>query len=89
MNYALAFITSFATAFLFIGLRSFQSLNVVHKKYWLIVPVSIVMAMCEFYVVGTMTKSNFWFAVMSIGMGGGTGNIAAVWLHSKFVCKEK
>jgi hypothetical protein len=52
VNSALAFTSSF----LFFALKSWQQFNVVHKKYWWILPTSMAMALCEVYVVATVAK---------------------------------
>lgn len=77
--YALAFVTSF----LFVGLKSWQQLNVVHRKYWWILPTSVAMALCEVYVVSTVAKNGWGVIALVIGVGAGLGSIIATWLHDK------
>jgi NAD/NADP transhydrogenase beta subunit len=81
MMYALAF----ASSFFFVGLKSTQQLNVVHKAYWWILPTSMLMAVCEVYVVATVAKNGFGWIVLAIGFGAGLGAMLATWLHSKFI----
>lgn len=78
-NYMLAFLASF----IFIWTKSFQQLNVVHAKYWWILPTSMFMALTEVYVVATVAKLGWGWLVFWIGLGGGLGSCSAVWMHNK------
>jgi len=78
MTYLLAFLSSF----IFVGLKSWQQLNVVHRKYWWILPTSLAMALCEVYVVSTIAKTGWGLVALAIGFGAGLGAILATWLHS-------
>ena len=83
--YLLAFLTSFGLIFL----KSFQQLNVVKKAYKWIIPVSMMMAVAEVYIVATTAKNGYHFMlVFLIGLGAGLGSCAAVYLHDK-ITKEK
>lgn len=84
VNYILAFTTSF----FFVGLKSIQQLNVVHKKYWWIVPTSMTMALCEVYVVSTVAKNGWGLIALVIGFGAGLGSMIATWLHDKMMKGE-
>jgi len=83
INYALAFTSSF----IFVALKSWQQLNVVHKKYWWILPTSMAMALCEVYVVATVAKNGWGIIALAIGLGAGLGSMLATWLHSKLTAK--
>ncbi len=83
--YALAFLSSF----FFVGLKSIQQLNVVYRKYWWIVPTSMLMAVCEVYVVASVAKYGWSWIVLAVGSGSGLGSLTATWLHYKFLCKGK
>lgn len=85
MIYLLAFFTSFLN----IGLRSFQQLNVMHKKYWWILPTSMFMACCEAIILINVVHQGLGWIVLAIGCGGGLGSICSTYLHSKLTCKEK
>ena len=82
---ALAFISSF----IFIGLKSIQQLNVVHKCYRWIVPTSMMMAFCEIYVIATVATQGWGWMVIPIGLGGGLGSLCSTWLHDRLMNKEK
>ncbi len=77
--YAIAFFASFS----FIFLKSWQQLNVVHRKYLWIVPTSMAMAMVEVYVVASIAKFGFGWLVLWVGLGSGLGSLCATWMHSK------
>lgn len=82
MTYALAFVASFV----FIFLKAFQQLNVVHKQYWLVIPTSMLMSMCEIGIVALVVKQGWGWLVLFTGAGGGIGCVCAMWLH-KFTNK--
>lgn len=81
MLYLLAFLTSFLN----IGLRSFQQLNVIHKKYAWILPTSMTMAACEALILLNVVHSGWGWIVAAIGFGGGLGSICSTYIHSKLV----
>jgi hypothetical protein len=85
MKYILAFISSFA----FVGLKSTQQLNVVHKEYWWILPTSLLMAACEVYIVSTVARNGWGWLVLAIGSGAGLGAMLATFLHGKFIQRSK
>lgn len=77
---------SFVASFLFIFLKAFQQLNVVHYKYWLVVPTSFTMAICEVYVMANVAQQGFhWSLVAAVGLGGGLGCICSMWVHKRLV----
>lgn len=81
MMYLLAFLSSF----FFVGLKSIQQLNVVHKNYAWIVPTSMLMAACEVFVVATVAKNGIGWIALVIGLGSGLGSLGATWLHGKLL----
>jgi len=83
----MVYILAFLTSFLNIGLRSWQQLNVVHRKYWWILPTSIAMACCEALILINVVHSGFGLIVAAIGLGGGLGSICSTYLHSKLTGK--
>lgn len=73
---------------LYIFLKAFQQLNVVHDKYLWIAPVSLCMALCEVISIGAIaTYRDLWLAV-PIGLGGAVGCLVAMCMHKK-LRKEK
>lgn len=79
------YVVAFWTSFLFVGMKSAQQqqLNVVHRKYWWILPTSMAMALCEVYVVSIVAKNGWGAIALVIGVGAGLGSIIATWLHDK------
>ncbi len=80
-GYLLAFVASFG----YVGLKSTQQLNVVHRQYWWIVPTSFAMAALEVFVVASMAKHGWGWLVFWVGLGSGLGSISATWIHSKVI----
>jgi hypothetical protein len=79
MTCLLAFLTSFFN----IGLRSFQQLNVVGKKYLWILPTSMIMAACEALILLSYVHNGWGWIVAAIGLGGGLGSITSTYLHGR------
>lgn len=73
-----------AAMFVFVGLKSFQQRNVAHNHIMPIVPTSIAMAFCEFFVVAYVARHGFdAAAATAIGVSAGLGSIAAVLIHRR------
>lgn len=73
---------AFGAAFLFVLLKSFQQLNVVHGRYLWVLPASMLMAVCEVYVTVQAALNGWGWVVLPIGIGSGLGAMAGMWLHS-------
>lgn len=74
---------SFASAFIFVLLKSFQQLNVSSGKYLWILPTSLLMAVCEVYVTWQAASRGWGWIVLPIGLGSGLGGMAGMWLHAR------
>lgn len=73
-----------AAMFVFVGLKSFQQRNVAHGNLMPIVPTSIAMAFCEFFVVAYVAVHGFDpVAATIIGVSAGLGSIVAVIVHRR------
>ena len=85
----IAFAYTFIANFAFIFLKAFQQRNVVHNNYGWVVATSNAMALFEVYVVATVAKHGveIWL-VFALGLGGGTGCLAAMLLHNRFVLRK-
>ncbi len=86
------FVLSFLISAGYVSMKSIQQLNVQNKIYWLIPPVSVIMALLEIFVVHTITKNvadDLFALALSLGLGGGFGSCAAVYLHDKIITKDK
>jgi Na+/melibiose symporter-like transporter len=77
----------FSASFVYIGLKSFQQLNVQHGKYLLIVPTSLLMAFAEVTVVVGVVKADSIWAAVPIGCGAGLGCMIAMMTHRRMVRK--
>lgn len=73
----------FAVSFVKVAARSFQQLNVVHGRFFTVVPVSYVMAFSEIFVTGygaaQIVDGNYTQAAM-VGLVYGTGGWMGCWL---------
>lgn len=76
---ALAFLSSF----MFVFLRSWQQLNVVHKKYVWVIPTSMLMATCEVFTVYQAAHNGWGIIVLPIGIGGGIGCMISMYIHGR------
>lgn len=88
MSTITAAFTVAAANFCFIGLKAFQQRNVIHNNYQAVFGTSMGLAIFEVYVVAQIAKSGFdaWL-VLALGVGGGAGCLAAMWLHNRFFKK--
>lgn len=80
MTTALAFVASLV----FVGLKAFQQLNVVHGQYLAVLPTSLAMAACEVFVVANVARAGWhWPLVFAVGIGAGLGCCASMWIHKR------
>lgn len=78
----------FAAQFIFIFLKAFQQRNVAHLHYWPVMPVSLLMALTEVYVISIIAISVTlgvlsWQQIVALAIGSGTGCLVSMYLHSK------
>lgn len=85
LMYFLAFFASFC----FVALKAFQQLSVSGKHYLLIMPVSLMMAVMEVWTITVISKHGWGWLVFWIGFGSGSGAMLGMWIHSRFITKEK
>lgn len=70
--------------FTYVAAKAFQQRNVVGDHYIAIMPVSIIMAMMEFYVVGFIALTGFSIVKgIALGLSGGTGCIISMLMHKR------
>lgn len=75
-------LSAFLTA-IYVGLRSLQQLNVVHAKYWRILPTSLAMGIGDVALILIMVRADtLWIGVVN-GLGGAIGCLAAIYLHKR------
>ena len=76
-NLVVSCLVLFATTFIFVALKAFQQLNVIHKRYLLVLPLSFVMAATEVATISAISRTpnieHVAYLVHPIGLGGGLG----------------
>lgn len=85
VDYTAVFFVSFA----YVALRSWQQLNVVHRKYWWIVPTSLLMATADVFIIANIAQTGWGWIALAYGLGGGLGSIGATYLHHRIAGSEK
>ena len=69
----------------YVGLKSFQQLNVQHGKYLLIAPTSLAMALLEVGVVLQIVHQKTWVTAIPLGCGAACGCMLAIFIHGKLL----
>jgi predicted permease len=77
------FFSAFIASFVFVALKAFQQLNVVHDQYWFVVPTSMLMAACEVYVIATIVLTGWGWVVLWVGLGAGLGCLFSMLAHKR------
>ena len=74
----------------FVFLKAAQQRNVAFDHYWPVMPISLLMAATEVYVISTIVRLGYdLYLVLAVGTGAGVGALAAMVLHKRFFKKEK
>lgn len=76
----IGFALGFLCNIVYIGLKAFQQLNVMHDKYLWVFPISLAMALCETFTTKLIVSNTFWI-FLPLGIGGGLGCIVSMKLH--------
>jgi len=71
------------SSFLFVALRAFQQLNVMHHRVSWVIPTSALMSICEVTVLLGAVKSGWWSWVPMF-IGGSSGCLCAMWAHRRW-----
>lgn len=71
-----------------IFLRAFQQRNVAHLRYWPVLPLSLLLAMTEVYMIAqvgilAVTEALQWHHILVIALGGGLGCMTSMWAHGR------
>lgn len=83
-------LTAGAASFVFVFLKAFQQRNVAFDNYGWVMPISLLMAAAEVYVIATVAVGGWHlFLVGAIGAGAGAGCLCAMYLHKRYVLHEK
>ena len=70
---------------MFIGLKASQQRHVIHNDWLLVLPTSMLMAVCEVYVIAAIARSGWSPSlVTAVGLGSGLGAMGAMWLHNRW-----
>ena len=78
-----------AASFAFVFFKAFQQRNVAFDHYRWVLPTSILMGLTEFYVVALVATRGYHIPlVLAAGLGGGTGALAAMWLHNRYIKRK-
>lgn len=84
----------FSANMVFIFLKAFQQRNVAHLHYAPIIPLSLLLATAEIYMISTIAilgvgGSIDWHHVISLAVGGGVGCMLSMYVHNKFLGEKK
>lgn len=80
---------SFGVSFVYIFIKAFQQLNVVHRNYAWIPVASVMMGFCEAYIVVAQVQNGLhWPVILSLGLGAGSGACVATFIHHRYVEKH-
>jgi hypothetical protein len=83
-------LAAFIASFCFIALKALQQRQVVHDQYLLIVPTSVLMAVCEVYVIHNIAVKGWGVPlVLAVGLGSGLGCLSAMLLHRRYLLNGK
>lgn len=74
--------------FCLVALRAFQQQNVIHKYYYWAVVTSYCLAFAEIALIINVVHMG-WAAGWWVGTGGALGVVTAMYMHKRFVQKEK
>lgn len=75
----------FFAAMGYVSLRSWQQLNVVRRKYALIMPTSLAMAAGDVFLITSIAQEGFGLIVLAFGLGGGLGSVIATYAHHRWI----
>lgn len=87
------FIAIFAVNFVFVLLKAFQQKSVMHDKKLFIFPVSLLLAACEVFMIGTIATlvvatQSYW-AFIPAGCGAGAGALLGMDLFNRLNKQDK
>jgi hypothetical protein len=70
---------------LFIGLKAFQQLNVVHGEKLLVFLTSHAMALAEVFLISSYAQYGaVWPLVLTVGFSAGVGSVGAIVIRKRF-----
>jgi hypothetical protein len=78
-------LAAFIASFCFVALKTLQQRQVVHDQYLLILPTSLLIAVCEVYVIHNIAVQGWNIPlVLAVGFGGGLGCLSAMLAHKRY-----
>ena len=80
----MVFAISAAATFLYVVLRAFQQLNVVHRPYWRILPTSLGMGIGDVVLILLIVKANTLWIGISNGVAGALGCYLAIYITKRW-----
>lgn len=80
---------AFVASFVFVFLKATQQLNVVGGHYKWVLPTSLAMAACEVFTIAAIAHVGWGWIVLWVGAGSGLGAIAAMFIHSRYIGKDR
>lgn len=78
------YLTIFGASFLYVGLRAFQQLNVVHDNKLAVLPTSFGMAVVDVYLIRQFIQYEYAYIVVALGLGAGLGCLTSMHLHKRW-----
>jgi len=63
--------------------KTIQNSNIIHKRLWLIPPVSIFMQLLDAFMVGVYVKSGISWLVIVSGVASGLGSVLALIMYQR------
>lgn len=83
-----ALLTAYGITGFYVTLRSLQQLNVVHGRYWWLLPMSMGMAFCDYYLINLVVKAGPSI-ILACGLGGASGAAIGITLDKYFRSKHE
>jgi hypothetical protein len=74
------YVLSFIVAFIYVGLKAWQQINVIKGRFLQVPFPSMGMALCEVSIISLVVKDSLWLAI-PIGLGGCFGCWLAMWAN--------
>ena len=71
-------------AFVYVFLRAFQQLNVVHRNYWMVMPTSVLMSIGDVLTILFIVRADTLWMGVTNGIAAGFGCMFAMWLSHVF-----
>lgn len=82
------FLAAFGASLIYVFLKATQQLNVQHAEYLKMPPVSLLMGLCEVFIVSNVVRTassvgGLILLAVCIGTGSGLGSILGTWFYLK------